>query len=94
MGGFGDLTGVFLSISALDYSNSNSLLHVSDSESSKRSVHVEGFNDNGLGWLNINDGGITAHDKFRLFFNGFISSFIKFAFDFFEFAGNVRGVAI
>jgi len=83
-----------LLLNELDNSDSDSLLHVSDSESSERGVLREGLNNHGFLGDELDDGGFLVLDflGFTLLFLS--SSSVDLGEELLEFAGDVRGVAI
>lgn len=78
----------------LDDTDGDGLLHVSDGESSKRSVVSEGLDAHGLGGFKDNQSGISSLDGLRFFFSGFSSSSVDLGLDLSELAGNVGSVAV
>jgi len=78
----------------LDDSDSDSGLHISDGESSKRRVFLEVLNTEGFGGHNSDDGAVTGLDTSGFVFHGLTGSSVDFLEDLFEFAGNVGGVAV
>ena len=78
----------------LDDSNSDGLLHVSDSESTEWWEFGEGLDDHWLGWGHFDDGGISGLDEFWEFFSDLTSSLVHLVFNFGEFTSDMGGVAI
>ena len=85
---------MFLLDDFLDNTDGNSLFHVSDGESTKRRVLIEGFNAHGLLGDHSNESSITRLDGLGLGFDDLTSSSVDLAFDFIELASDVSGVAI
>jgi len=83
-----------LLFNTFDDTDGNGLFHVSDGESSKRWVLIEGFNAHWFLGNHSNHGGITGFDGLWFGFNNFTSSSVDFAFNFIEFASNMGSVAI
>jgi hypothetical protein len=79
---------------SLDNTNGNSLSHISDSESSQRWVFSESLNAHWLGWLKLDDAGITGLDEFRVFLKNLTGSSVHLLLDVRELTGDVGGVAI
>jgi len=77
-----------------DDSDGDGLFHVSDGESSQGGVLLEGLNAHGLGGLHGAEARVSGLDEFGEGFKFFTGSSVDFLGDFFEFAGNVCGVAI
>jgi len=59
LSGFGGLSSVFLLDDFLDNTDGNSLFHISDGESSKRWVLIEGFNAHWFLWNQSDHSSIT-----------------------------------
>merc|ERR1719408_936030 len=78
----------------LDDTDSDSLLHVSDSESSEWWELRESLDDHWLGWGKSDDGGITGLDGFGEFLGNLTSYLVHLVLDLSELAGNMGGVAI
>ena len=76
------------------HSDSDSLSHVTDSETSKRRIISEGLNTHGLGWNHLYDGSITRLDELGGVLNGFTGTTINLLQDLRELAGDVGSVAI
>jgi len=87
-------SSLFLLDNALDDTNSDSLFHVSDGESTKWWVLGESLNGHSLGWDQLNNGGITRFDELGVVLNGFTGSSVNLSFDHVEFASGVASVAI
>jgi hypothetical protein len=79
---------------ALDHTNSNSLSHITDGETSEGRIISEGLNTHWLGWNHLDDGSITRLDEFRAVLNGFTGTTINLLQDLSELAGNVGSVAV
>jgi len=60
----------------LNDTDSDGLLHVSDSESSERWEFSESFNNHWLGGNHLDDGGITGLDVFWELFSNLTSSLV------------------
>ena len=84
----------FLLGGGLDDTDSDSLLHVSDSESTERGEVGEGLDNHGLLGDEVNHSGITGLDEFGLGLSLLTGSLVNFVADLGEFAGNVASVAI
>jgi len=78
----------------LNDTDSNGLLHVSDSESTKWWELVESFDNHHLRWGHFDDSGITRFDGFWEFFSDLTSSLVHLVFNFGEFASNMASMAI
>ena len=90
----GDLALLVRLLNRLDDTDSNSLSHVTDSETTKRRIVSEGLNTHRLGWNHLNDGSITGLDELGSVLNGFTSTTVNLLQDFRELAGNVGSVAV
>jgi hypothetical protein len=93
-GGLGDLAGFVDLDDALDDTDSNSLSHVTDGETSKRWVVGESLNAHWLGGNHLDDSGITRLDELGGRFSGFTGTAIDLLQELSELAGNVGSVAI
>merc|ERR1712024_9585 len=94
-GRLGDLsTGTIALLDGLDDADGNGLSHISDGESSKRSVGAERLDAHWLGWDHLDNGGITTLDLGRGVLNLLTRSSIDLLDELIESAGDVRGVAI
>jgi len=93
---FLSLTLIFLDLldGFLDDTDSDGLLHVSDSESTKWWELVESLDDHHLGWGHLDDSGISRLDEFWEFLGNLTGSFVHFVFDFGELASNMASMAI
>jgi hypothetical protein len=80
--------------SGFDDTDSDSLLHVSDGESTERGEVGEGLDNHGFLGDEVNHSGITGLDEFGLIFGGLTGTFVNLAADLGEFAGDVASVAI
>jgi hypothetical protein len=78
----------------LNDSDGDSLLHVSDGESSKRWELSESFDDHWLGWGHLDNGGITRLDEFWELFGNLTGSLVHLVFDLGELACDMACVAI
>lgn len=77
-----------------DYTDGNSLAHVTDGETSKRWVVSEGLNTHWLGWNHLDDGGVTGLDELGGVLNGLAGTTVDLLEELGELAGNVGGVAV
>jgi len=89
LGFSGGLEGTFL-----DDTDGHGLFHVSDGESSERREFGEDFATHWLGGFHHDDGGVTVLDLGGLVFHDLTVSSVDLGHDFFEFGGDVGGVAI
>jgi len=95
LGGFGDFsTGTIAFLDGFDDTNSNGLSHISNGESSKRSVLTEWFDAHWLGWQHLDNSGVSRLDFGWVIFDLFTGSSIDFLDHFIESASDVGGVAI
>jgi len=95
LGGFGDFsTGTIAFLDGFDDTNSNGLSHISNGESSKRSVLTEWFDAHWLGWQHLDNSGVSRLDFGWVVFDLFTGSSIDFLDHFIESASDVGGVAI
>jgi len=95
LGGFGCLTtGSVRFFDGLDNTDSNSLSHVTDGESTKWWVGGESFNAHWLGWGHLDDSSITRFDLLWEVFHLLTGTSVDLFEQFSEFAGDVSGVAI
>jgi hypothetical protein len=94
LSGLGGGSGHFLSSDALDDTDGNSLPHVTDSETSKRGEFREGLHAHGLGWDQLDDGGVARLDGLGVGLGGLTGTTIDLLLDLVKLAGNVSGVAI
>lgn len=91
----GDLATLGISLDdGLDDTDSDSLSHVTDGESTKRWVVSEGFDTHRLGWNHLDDSSITRLDELGGGFSSLTSSSIDLLEELGELAGNVSSVAI
>ena len=79
---------------ALDDTDSNSSLHVSNSESTEWWEVSEGLNAHWLGWLDLDDGTVRSLDELRVIFKDFTVSSVDLLLDDIKLASDVSGVAI
>ena len=86
--------GLLLLLDLLDDTDSDGLLHVSDSESTEWWEGGESLDDHWLGWGKLDDGGITRLDRLGELLSDLTSSLVHLVLDFSELAGNVGGVAV
>jgi len=91
---FGSLGRAFLLGNILDYTNSNGLLHITDSKTTKGRVFLEGLHTHGLAWDHLNDAGVTRLDKLGGGLKLLTSTSVDLGLQFSESAGNMCGVAI
>merc|ERR1711907_617780 len=78
----------------LDDSDSDGLLHISDSESTKWWELGESLDDHHLGWGHLDDSGITRLDVFWELFSDLTGSLVHLVLNFGELASNMASVAI
>ena len=90
----GDLASLFLLLNGFNDSDSHSLSHVTNSETSERWVLSECLNTHRLGWNHLNDSSITRLDEFWSIFNRFTGTTINLLEELGKLAGNVSSVAI
>jgi len=69
LSGLGDLSGLFRLLDALDDTDSDSLTHVTDGETTKRWVVGESFDAHGLGWDHLYDSSVTRLDELGCIFD-------------------------
>jgi len=94
LGRFGGLSSLCLLDDFLDDTDSDGLFHVSNGESTKRGVFLEGFNTHVFGGFHHSEARVSRFNEFGASFEFFTGSSVNFLGDFFEFDGNVCGVAI
>lgn len=94
LGGSGLLTSLVNLFDGLDDTDSDSLSHVTNSETTKRWVFGERFNTHWLGRNHLNDGSITRFDEFGGIFEFLTGTAIDLFDEFGEFTGDVGSVAI
>merc|ERR1712212_262781 len=92
--GRGFLHHSLLLLGSLGDTDSHSLLHVTDSEATKRGILCEGLNTHGLGGLKVNHSSITRLDKLGVILKFLARATIALLLDFNKLAGNVSSVAI
>jgi hypothetical protein len=91
----GDLTSTLLGLlDTLDDTDSNSLSHVTDGETTKRWVLSEGFNTHWLGWNHLDNGGITGLDELRRVFDLLTGTSVNLLNELLKLASNVSSVAV
>jgi hypothetical protein len=78
----------------LDNTDSNSLTHVTNGETSKRRISGELLNAHGLLGNHGNHGGVSRLDELGVVFERLSSTSVDLGGDFLELAGNVSSVAI
>jgi len=83
-----------LPFSALDDSDSDSLLHVTDGETTKRGILVEDLARHRLGRLQGDHSGITGLDELGELFQNLSRTPVNLGDDLLELAGNMGGMAI
>jgi len=93
-GGLGDLAGFVDLDDALDDTDSNSLSHVTNSETSEWWVVSESLNAHWLGGNHLDNGGVTRLDELGGGFGGFTGTAIDLLQELSKLAGNVGSVAI
>lgn len=94
-GGLGDLaTGSVLEVHRLDNTDSDGLSHITHSETSQWRELLEGFDAQWLRWDQVDDGGITRLDRFRVLFSRLARTTIDLLLDFGKLASNVSSVTI
>jgi len=84
----------FLLHNSLNHTDGNSLSHITNSKSSKRSIVREGLNNHWLGGFHGHHASITVLDELGVNFEGLAGTAIHLLIDVLEFGGNVGGVAI
>lgn len=95
LGGLGDLTGTAGGLlDGLDDTNSNSLAHVTDGETTQRGVVSEGLDTHGLGRNHLHDGGITGLDELGVVLNRLAGTAVNLLKQLRELASNVGSVAV
>merc|ERR1719328_29697 len=94
LGSLGGCSRNFLWSHSLDDTDSDSLSHVTYSETSKRGEVREGFDAHGLAWDQFNNTGISGFDEFGVGFGRFTSTTIDLFLDLVKFASNMSSVAI
>lgn len=93
-GSLGNLTGFVDLDDALDDTDSDSLSHVTDSETSEWWVVSESLNTHWLGGNHLDNGGVTRLDELGAGFGGFTSTAIDLLQKLSKLASNVGSVAI
>jgi len=93
-GRLGHLTSNLDLLDLLNNTDSNSLSHVSDGESSERSVLTESLNAHWLAWLELDNSGVTTLDLLWAVFKLLTRSSINLLLELVESASDVGGVAI
>jgi hypothetical protein len=93
-GSLGDLAGLVNLGDGLDDTDSDSLTHVTDGETTKRRVVSEGLNAHGLGGNHLDDGSVTRLDELGVGLGGLTGTAIDLLEELRELAGNVGSVAI
>merc|ERR1719334_3073216 len=93
-GGLGDLATGFLLVNGLDHTDGHGLLHVTDGETAKGSVLLEGFHAHGLAGNHLHNARITRLDELGVGFNLLTSTPVDLGLQLSELAGNVSSVAI
>jgi hypothetical protein len=86
--------GSFLDFDGLDDTDSNSLAHITDSETSQRREGLEGLDTHGLLRDHLDHGGVTILDHLGAFFQHLTGTAIHLVLDLRELAGNVGSMAI
>jgi len=85
---------VLFALNFLDDTDGNSLLHVTDSESTERGVLGEDFDDHRFLGDEFNHSGITGLNVVGLFFHNLTGTFVDLGTDLGELTGDMGGVAI
>mmetsp|Transcript_4341 Transcript_4341/g.4853 ORF Transcript_4341/g.4853 Transcript_4341/m.4853 type:complete len:237 (-) Transcript_4341:313-1023(-) len=94
LGRLGGLSVSFLLLDTLDDTDGDGLSHISDGESTERSILGEDLNTHGLVGDQSNHSGITSLDELGGFFQSLSGSSVNLLVDGFEFAGNMGSMAI
>merc|ERR1719402_1875268 len=94
LGGLGDLATSFLLVDGLDDTDGHGLLHVTDGETSKGSVLLEGLYAHGLAGNHLHDAGVTRLDELGVGFNLLTSTPVNLGLELGKLAGNVSSVTI
>ena len=81
-------------VNRLDDTDSNSLSHVTDGETTERWVFVVGFNTHGLRGNEFGNAGITRLDELGVSFDCLTRTTVNFLKELSELASNVSSVAI
>ena len=89
LGGLGLLTSDNLLGDLLDDSDSDGLSHVSDGESTERSVLGEWLDDHGLLWDEFDHAGVLGLDELWLLFNDLTVTLVDLGSDLSELACNM-----
>jgi len=92
--GLGNLTSLVCLDDGLNNTNSNSLSHITDGETTKRRIFGESLNTHWLRWNHLNNSGITGLDEFRRSFNRLAGTTINLLKELGKFASNMGGMAI
>ena len=79
---------------ALDHAHSHGLPHVADGETTKRRVLGEGLDTHGLGWNQLDHGGITGLDELGVALGRLVRAAIDLLEQLGELAGDVSSVAV
>jgi len=85
---------VLLSGSLLDDTDGDGLSHISNSESTKRSVGLEWLDNHWLLWDEFDHGSLLGFDELWLLFKNLTVTLVNLTADLGELAGNMGGVAI
>jgi len=93
-GSLGDLASLVRLLNGLNDTDSDSLSHITNGETSKRWVISEGLNTHRLGWNHLDDGSITRLDELGGGFNGLSGTTINLLQELTKLASNVSSVAI
>jgi hypothetical protein len=95
LGGLGNLAGTtLLLLNSLNDTDSNSLAHIADSETTKRGVVSESLNTHGLGGNHLDDGSVTGLDELGGRFNRLSGTAVNLLKELSELASNVSSVAV
>jgi len=94
LGGLGGLSSLLLTSDLLDDTDSDGLAHISDGETTERSVGGESLDNHGLGWDELNHGGVLGLDALGLILSDGTSTLVDLGAKLLELAGNMAGMAI
>lgn len=95
LGSLGDLSGSTSGlVDGLDNTDSNSLTHVANGETTERRVLGESLNTHGLGRNHLDDGSVTGLDELGVVLNRLSGTTVNLLEELSELASNVGSVAI
>ena len=94
LGGLGGLAGLLLAGDLLDDTDGDGLTHVSDGETTKRSVGGESLDDHRLGGDELDHGGILGFNVLGLILSDGTSTLVDLGSELLELAGNMASMAI